>query len=322
MPNHECVIIANPEGNNWEFANSVYDYLGREKKSKKFRLNKLRVKKFRDGEIKVKIEENIRRANCFFIHDSSLPPAEWLMQLHLANYAMKFSSANEVVDVLPYHKFLRQDRKDESRVGINAKAVADMVGLYANRVLTIDAHFEQIPGFYDIPVDNLYSSITLSEHLKANHPELLEGLVVMSPDAGGTGRARGFANRLGVKKIVIGSKYRPKEGEVGEDYEIIGDVGGKDVLMIDDMIDSGDTLVKASDAARKGGAKKVYAYGTHGLFTENAREILSQKLDLVMTSDSIYQPPHQKIEVISLADLFAEAIYRTNEGESLSQLFE
>ena len=244
------------------------------------------------------------------------------MQLHFVNEAMKFSSANDIVDVLSYHKFLRQDRKDESRVGISARAVADMVGLYADRVMTIDSHFEQIQGFYKIPVDNLYSSKIFSEYVKKNCPGLLKDVVVMSPDVGGTTRARGFANRLGIEEIVIGNKYRPKAGEIGEDYRIVGEVEDKNVLIVDDIIDSGNTLVAASDAARKKGALKVYAYGTHGLFTEDARDSLSQKLDLVITSDSIYQPQHPKIEVIPLADLFAKAIYRTNEGESLSQLFE
>ncbi len=319
MPNHECVIIANPEGNAWGFASSIYEDLSA--RDKKFKLNELHVKKFRDGETKVRIEDNIRRANCFFIHDSSLHPDEWKTQLHFANHAMKFSSANEIVDVLPYHKFLRQDRKDESRVGVNAKAVADMIGLYADRVLTIDAHFEQIQGFYDIPVDNLYSSITLSEYLKEKHSELLENVVVMSPDVGGTTRARGFANRLGVKDIVIGYKHRPKAGELSDDYKIVGEVAGKDVLLIDDIVDSGSTLITAAKTAKENGAKEVYSYCTHGIFSEGAREKMSEELDLVIVSDSIPQLPYPSIEILPLAKLFAESIYRTNEGESLSDLF-
>ena len=319
MPNHECVIIANPEGNAWGFANDIYKNLS--KRDKKFKLNELRVEKFRDGETKVRIKENIRRANCFFIHDSSLHPDEWKTQLHFVNHAMKFSSANEIVDVLPYHKFLRQDRKDESRVGVNAKAIADMIGLYADRVLTIDAHFEQIQGFYDIPVDNLYSSITLSEYLRERHPELLKNVVVMSPDVGGTTRARGFANKLGIEDIAIGHKHRPKPGEISEDYKIVGDVAGRDVLLIDDIVDSGGTLVTAAVTAKKLGAKQVYSYCTHGVFSEGARERMAGGLDLAIVSDSIYQPSHEGIEVMPLAPLFAEAIYRTNEGESLSELF-
>lgn len=319
MPTHECMIIANPEGKAWEFARSIFDYLAQ--KDDKYYLTEFKVKRFRDNEIKVKIKDNIRRKNCFFIHDSNLEPAEWMIQLIFANEAMRNSSANEIINVLPYIKFGRQDRKDESRVSISAKAVAKVIGLYANRVLTLDAHFTQIQGFYDIPLDNLYSSRVLCNYLREKHPEFLKNIVVMSPDTGGTSRAKAFAVKLGIKNIVIGYKHRPQEGEVDE-FKIIGDVSGKNVLIIDDMVDSGNTLIKAAQTARKQGAKKVYAYCTHGIFSGDARDKIGKELDLIIVSNSIYQPQQDKIEVVSLNDFFAEAIYRTSRGKSLSELFE
>lgn len=319
MPGHECMIIANPEGKAWDFACSVYEDLSR--RNKKYHLNEFRVKRFRDDEIKVKIKENIRRKNCFFIHDSSLKPADWMMQLIFANEAMKNSSANEIINVLPYMKFGRQDRKDESRVAINARAIADAISLYANRVLTVDAHFTQIQGFYRVPLDNLYSCNVLLGYLQEKHPEFLKNIIVMSPDPGGTSRAKAFANKLGIKNIAIGWKHRPKEGEVDE-YKIIGDISGTNVLIIDDIIDSGNTLIKAAKEARKQGAKKVYAYSTHGLFSNGAREKISKEIDLVIVSNTVPQINHERIEVMPLNKFFAEVIYRTNEGESLSELFE
>lgn len=319
MPNHECMIIANPEGKAWDFAVSILNKLN--EKDKKYHLNEIHVKRFRDGEVKVKIKDNIRRKNCFFIHDSSLIPAEWLTQLIFANETMKNSSADEIINVLPYMKFSRQDRKDESRVSINAKAVADVISLYADRVLTLDAHFTQIQGFYRIPLDNLYSSNVLLDYLSAKHKDFLNNLIIMSPDAGGASRAKAFANKLGVKDIVVGYKYRKSEGEVSE-FKIIGEVQDKDVLIVDDIVDSGNTLIEATKKLKEEGARKVYSYCTHGVFSENAREKISKVLDLMIVSDSIYQPKYEKIEVIPLADFFAEAIYRTNEGKSLSALFE
>jgi ribose-phosphate pyrophosphokinase len=313
-----CSIIANPEGKSWDFAQRIYEDL--RQRSNRFELNEIHVKEFRDKEIKVKIKENVRRKNCFFIHDSALAPADWFLQLAFANEAMKNSSANEVVDVLPYMKFSRQDRKDESRVSVNARVLSDMLSLYTNRVITIDTHSAQLPSFYKIPFDNLYSSRLLHEYLAKNHADLLTNTIVMSPDAGGTSRAKGFASRLGVEDIVIGYKLRKKEGEIHE-FKVVGEVAGQDVLIIDDMIDSGGTLIEAAKGVRAMGAKKVYVYCTHGLFSKGKDE-LGKYIDKIFVTNSIPQTPHEKLEIVPLEGLFAEAIYRTNEGLSLSQLFE
>ncbi len=318
MPSHECMIIVNPESKAWDFAYSIYKNLNL--RDKKYGIDELNITTFRDKEIKTKIKENIRRKNCFFIHDSSLEPAEWFMQLAIANQTMKNSSAQEIRDILPYLKFSRQDRKDESRVGLNAKVVADSINKYANSVLTIDVHNPAIQLAYEIPLDNLYSSNVLLANLKEKHPYLLENIVIMSPDIGGASRARAFANKLGIKNIAIGWKYK-HEQEI-EEYIITGNVSDRNVLLIDDIVDSGSTIVAAAEEARKQGAKKIYAYCTHGVFSGNARDKVSNSLDLMIVSNSIPQPKHEKIEVIQLENFFAEAIYRINEGKSLSQLFE
>lgn len=323
MVMYKCSILADPKGKAWDFAYSIYENL--KKRDGKFEMNEIRIKEFRDGEIKPKIKDNIRRKNCFFVHDSSKHPAQWLMELIFVNEAMKNSSANEIVDVLPYMKFSRQDRKDESRVSVNAVALADVIGMYSDkvstRVLTIDSHSSLLPSFYRIHFDNLYSSVLLHDYLKEKHPGLLNDIVVMAPDAGGASRAKAFASKLGIENIIIGYKYRKTAGEVSE-FKVVGEAKDRDILIIDDIIDSGNTLIEATKKLREEGARKVYTYCTHGLFSGDARERVSKELDLVIVSNSIPQPQHGKIDVMPLNDFFAEAIYRTNEGESLSALFE
>jgi len=318
MTELDCMLIANPNGKAWEFALEIYKTL--KKKSEKFHINEMHVQKFRDNEVKTKIKDNVRQKKCFFIHDSSKNPSEWFLELLLVNETLKNSSAYEVNDILPYLKFSRQDRKDESRVPISARVVADCISQYASRVITADVHSPQIQGFYRIPFDNLYTSPVIMSHLKNNHPEILENLVIMSPDAGGADRAKSFAKRMGTEYFVIGYKYRKTAGEVTE-FKLLGDVNEKNVLIIDDMIDSGNSLVEASKKAKEHGSKKVYAYATHGLFSENAKEKLTKEFDRIFVSNSIPQQNYENIESVSLVDLFSEAIYRTNEGLSLSELF-
>jgi ribose-phosphate pyrophosphokinase len=317
---YKCSIIADPEGNAWQFACSVYENLVR--KDGKFELNEVKIQKFKDGEIKPKIRDNIRRKNCFFIHDSSLDPAAWLLELILINETMRNSSAQEIINVLPYLRFTRQDRKDESRVPISSRAVAKSIEKYADRVLTIDIHNPAIIGSYEIPFDNLYSFNTVINYLNEKRPGFFEDLVIMSPDVGGAKRARSFVRRAGVERMVVGDKNREENGEVDQ-IQIIGDVSEKRVLMVDDIIDSGNTLIQAYNAAKRGGAKEIYAYATHGLFTKGF-ERLTKSLDLVIVGDTVTNPKMKRkgVEIVSFANLFSEAIYRINGGESLSELFE
>ena len=310
-------MIANPEGKAWSFAQKVYETLATE--SNEFELVPVEIRKFRDGECKPKITKNVRRRECYFIHDSNQEPAQWLLELALINHTLKNSSATQVIDVLPYLKFSRQDRKDESRVPISARVVADITKEYADRVMTLDVHNPAIQGFYEIPFDNLHSFPTVIDYMQKNCPSLLEDVVVMSTDTGGAPRAKSFARKIGAE-LVVGYKVREKAGEV-EDLKILGTVRGKKVLMIDDLIESGGTLSKASSAAKEvGGATHTYAYCAHGLFTKGIDSVVDV-FDRVFISDTVYQPPHSKLETISFAPLFAQAILRTTQGDSLSELF-
>ncbi len=323
-------ILANPEGKAWDFTNRVYAKL-KEKEGRglesEIKMIEVKMAHFRDGELKLKITENVRDKICFYIHDCSLKPAEWFAQLPLVNFALKYASAFEIIDVVPYMLFSRQDRKDESRVAISAKVVADMISAYANRVITLDLHAPQIQGFYSIPLDNLYSSLYAARHIFSKHPELLkEELSIMSPDAGGVPRARQFIDDIMKKynkdaRLVTGYKYRPKAGEIG-DYRLLGEVKEQNVLVVDDILDSGGTLIRASKTLKDAGAKDIYAYVTHGIFTEGFEKLKPYfKKVFVSNSRNVFFDDNQ-FELIDLSDLFAEAIYRTAKGMSLSALFE
>jgi ribose-phosphate pyrophosphokinase len=316
--NGDYAIVADPKGPGWRFANSVFQDL--KKRSEKYKLHEVEVTRFRDGEIKPRIQQNIRGKTCFFLHDSSKKPSDWLTELLLINQAIHKSSPESIIDVIPYLLFSRQDRKDQSRVPISAAAVANTIDLYADGVVTVDVHNPAIDGFYNKRFDNLHSFPRVVEYLKNNKDISRENTIVMSPDAGGAARAESFAKRLGIEGVVIGYKTRKEAGEVNQ-LKISGDVRGKDVFIIDDIVDSGGTLVKASQVARDKGASKVYAYCTHGLFTKGTDHV-TDKFDKFFIGDTIYQKPNERLEVISLAPLFAETIYRMSHGESLSALFE
>ena len=314
--NHPFCLIAPTEGYGKTYAEAIFRSL--EKKNKHFTLNNVEVQKFKDGEYKPRIAANVRKRECYLIHDPSLAPGNWFTQLALTNHALHSSSAREIVNVLPYMRFSRQDRKDESRTPISARVVADSIELYADRVITLDLHNPATQGFYDIPFDDLQSFPTIITYLKEHHPTLFTNLAIMSTDVGGAKRAKAFAKRVGIDKVAIGNKTRPEAGKV-KSIQIIGDLEEK-VLIIDDLVDSGNTLVKAAQAARAGGAKEVYGYATHGLFTKGI-DTVAQSFDKLFIGDTLPIPAHPNVEVISFIDLFAEAIHRTAEGESLSDLF-
>lgn len=324
MTIYKSSIIADPNGESWSFAKKVCEKL-KEKEPDTYELNEVKISEFRDGEIKPKIDKNIRKRNCFFIHDSSQNPDRWFTELAFINYAMKHSSAQEIVDVLPYLKYARQDRKDESRVPINSKVVADVINQYATRAVTLDVHNYSVQGFFDVPMDPLQSHPTVSQYIRKNHPELLKNLVVVSPDVGGGKRAEGYKDLLQAESMAIGYKKRKVAGEI-ESIELTGDIKDKNVLIVDDIIDSGGTLIETANAARKKGAKSVNVYGTHGLFTKGLGYLAdSEDIDLLMVGDTIPLKnigKHPKIEKVSFVELFAEAIHRINKGESLSELFE
>ena len=319
----ETVIIADSKGKNYAFARKIYEYLLEiERRDFPVKLTDVEKVDFKDTEFKLLIKDNIRRRKCFFIHDSNKAPCQWYTELNFVLEAMTFSDPAEITAILPYTRFARQERKDESRVSVNAKALANMVSTYATRGMTVDLHNPAMQSYFNRPFDNLYSFPALIEHFQKNHPSLLEDLVVISPDVGGGKRAEALVKRLAKKgisaELAFAHKSRKNDNEVGK-MLILGDVKDKNCLVLDDIIDTGGTIVKAGDALKEKGAKRLYAYGAHGLFTAGTG--MFSVYDKVFTSDTIYHEPSDKIEVVSLVPLFGEAIYRTVIGESLSVLF-
>ncbi len=277
------------------------------------------LEKFSDGEIHFYIEENVRRADVFVIQSGSFDANFHSMELFLMIDAFKRASAERITAVIPYYCYARQDWKDRPRVPISARVIADLLeAAGADRVLTMDLHSPQIMGFFSVPVDNLMAAPVLANHIQ----ELgLKDLMIISPDAGGVARARGFAKRVGAKLAII-DKRRPAPN-VAEVLHVIGEVKGKDVVILDDMVDTGGTLVQGVEALRREGVKKIYAACTHPVLSGKAVEkIESSDIEkLIVTNTIPLSRNNQKIEVLSVAELFGEAIRRINEGSSVSSLF-
>lgn len=281
------------------------------------------VSTFSDGEIKVQIGENVRGRDVFLLNSTSPPVNRHLMELLIMIDAAKRASAERITAVLPYFGYARQDRKDKSRVPITAKLVANLLtAAGANRILTVDLHCGQIQGFFDIPVDHLAAEIVFVEYLKQQ--VIGETLTVVSPDMGSVARAREFANHLGVPLAIV-DKRRPKEN-VAEVMNIIGDVKGRHTLILDDMIDTAGTLVKAAQAIKDQGALSVRACATHPIFSGPALDNISNSvLEEILVCDSVPLSDKartiSKIRVLTLAPLIGEAIKRIHKDESVSSLF-
>ncbi|AYG59769.1 ribose-phosphate pyrophosphokinase [Rhizobium jaguaris] len=287
-------------------------------------LGKASVRRFADQEIFVEIQENVRGEDVFVVQPTSFPTNDHLMELLIMIDAMRRSSARRITAVLPYFGYARQDRRASGRTPISAKLVANLITESgADRVLTLDLHAGQIQGFFDIPTDNLYALPILTRDIKANYD--IDNVMVVSPDVGGVVRARALAKRLDCLLAIVDKRRdRPGESEV---MNIIGEVAGKDCILIDDIVDSGGTLCNAADALLARGAASVTAYITHGVLSGGAvtRVANSQLKELVIT-DSIQpttavQSAHN-IRVISTASLIGEAINRTSQEESVSSLFD
>lgn len=276
-------------------------------------------RKFSDGEIWVKFMENIRGRDVFIIQ-STHPPAENLMELLITIDAAKRASATRVTAVIPYFGYARQDRKDQPRVSITAKLVANLITVAgADRVITMDLHAAQIQGFFDIPFDHLYASPAFTGIFK----EQAENFVVVSPDMGGIKLARSYAKRLDAGLVVI-DKRRPKHNQA-EVMNIIGEVEGKNVLLVDDLIDTGGTFVSSIKALKEKGAKDIYGAITHPLLSGEAiLRIKDSEIKKLYVTDSIplKSDAGGKIVVRSASGLFAEAIIRSSRNESISSLFE
>ncbi len=279
---------------------------------------------FSDGEIMVQINENVRGADCFVIQPTCHPVNHNLMELLLIMDALRRASARRITAVIPYYGYARQDRKVQPRVPISSKLVADLIEVAgANRVLTMDLHAGQIQGFFDIPVDHLYATPVLLKYIKEHYPD--GGLVVVSPDAGGVERARAFAKRLGASLAIVDK--RRERANVSEVMNVIGDVKDKDTLLLDDLIDTAGTVVQAAEALKERGARKVAAACTHAVLSGPAVDRINSSgaLEEVIVTNTIpldsKKEKCSKLTVLSVAQLFAEAIKRIHEETSISSLF-
>ncbi len=292
--------------------------------SLRMELTKATVHRFADMEVFVEIHENVRGEDVFIIQSTSYPANDNLMELLVIIDALRRASARRITAVIPYFGYARQDRKPGPRTPISAKLVANLITeAGASRVLTMELHAGQIQGFFDIPVDNLFTTPLMN-------PDIVEtigvdNLIIISPDVGGVTRARGFAKRLGVGLAII-DKRRERAG-VSEVMHVIGDVTGKRCVLVDDIVDSGGTLVNAADALLQAGAVSVQAYVTHGVLSAGAvARIAASRLERLVISDSI-RPTEavrvtEKIRVLSVAKLMGEAISRISSESSVSSLFD
>jgi ribose-phosphate pyrophosphokinase len=287
-------------------------------------LTKASVRRFADMEIFVEILENVRGSDVFVIQSTSYPANDHLMELLIIIDALRRASARRITAVVPYFGYARQDRKVGSRAPISAKLVANLIThAGADRVMTLDLHAGQIQGFFDIPTDNLYASPVMVRDIREKFD--LQNVMVVSPDVGGVVRARGLAKRINAPLAII-DKRRERAGE-SEVMNVIGDVAGFTCILIDDIVDSGGTLVNAADALLANGAKEVYAYLTHGVLSGGATaRVASSRLKEMVITDSI-QPTDavlavKNIRVVPIAPLIAEAISRTAAEESVSSLFD
>ncbi|WP_417616342.1 ribose-phosphate pyrophosphokinase [Oceanisphaera sp.] len=283
------------------------------------------VGRFSDGEICVQINENVRGGDVFIIQSTCAPTNDNLMELIVMVDALRRASAGRITAVIPYFGYARQDRRvRSSRVPITAKVVADFLSsVGVDRVLTVDLHAEQIQGFFDVPVDNVFGTPVLLEDMLSKN---LQDAVVVSPDIGGVVRARAVAKLLDETEIAIIDKRRPR-ANVSQVMNLIGDVEGRDCVIVDDMIDTGGTLCKAAEALKERGAKRVFAYATHAVFSGNAAQnIRDSVIDEVIITDSVPLSEEMKaiskVKQLSLSSMLAEAIRRISNEESISAMFE
>ncbi|AGF48820.1 ribose-phosphate pyrophosphokinase [Candidatus Kinetoplastibacterium galatii TCC219] len=286
-------------------------------------LGKMTIGRFSDGEVMVEINENVRGKDIFVIQSTCAPTNDNLMELMVIVDALRRSSASRISAVIPYFGYARQDRRSRlSRVSISAKVVADMIQIVGvDHVLTMDLHSEQIQGFFDIPVDNVYASPILLNDIKTKN---LTDLVIVSPDIGGVVRARALAKDLDVELAII-DKRRPFPN-VSEVMNIIGDVKGRSCILVDDIVDTAGTLCKAAQALKEHGAKSVYAYCTHPVLSGNAiKSIENSLLDEIVVTDTIPLSEEglfsKKIRQLSCASLLGDTISRISKAESLASLF-
>ena len=297
---------------NSSLAKQICDYL-------KIPLGDLTCKRFSDGEIYLKINENIRGVDVFVVQ-STHSPVDNLFELLLMIDAAKRASADRVTAVIPYFGYARQDKKDEPRVPISSKLVANLLTTAgADRILTMDLHTDQIQGFFDIPVDHLYATPVIVDYLSKTN---FKDFTIVSPDPGGTKRARGLAKRLGGLPLAIIDKRRPRPNEAYI-VNVVGEVHGRNTLLVDDIIDTAGTITGAAEALKKNGAQKIYAWCTHPVLSGNAKKKLEESpIEKLFVTDTIpLSWKFNRLKVLSVAPLLGEAIRRIHANESVSSLF-
>ena len=292
-------------------------------KQLKLKLINTNIKNFADGEIYVEINENIRGNSVFVVQSTSTPANDNLMELLLCIDALKRSSAKNITAVIPYFGYARQDRKVVPRTSISAKVVSNLItNAGANRIVTVDLHAGQIQGFFDMPVDNLFTTPIFARYIKKNIKS--NNLTCVSPDAGGIERTRGLAKKINAELAII-DKRRPQAGK-SQMMNIIGDIKNKNCIIVDDIIDSGGTIVNAVEALIKKGAKDVHVFVTHAVLSGDAvNKIKKSKIKKLIITDTIDNSRRiknvSKIQVLSIAPLMAEAIKRISNSTSVSDLF-
>jgi ribose-phosphate pyrophosphokinase len=282
------------------------------------KLGEMNIQYFADGEFAVSYEESIRGDEVFLVQ-STFPNSDNLMELLLMIDAAKRASARKIVAVIPYFGWARQDRKDKPRVSIGAKMIADMLGVAGvNRLITLDLHADQIQGFFNVPVDHLYASSIFLPYIQSLK---LKDLVIASPDVGGSKRANTYAKHLGVD-LVLCHKTRVKANEI-EGLKIIGDIQGKNVILVDDMVDTAGTITKAADIMLSEGALSVRAIASHAVLSDPAIERIekSKLTEIIFTNSIPLKKESPKIKILSIADLLGDTILRVNTNESISSSY-
>jgi len=311
MDSHPAKLFAGRA--NPVLAQEISEYL-------KLPLGGLSIRTFSDGELWVKYEENIRGTDVFLIQSTN-PPAENLIELLLMIDAAKRASAHRITAVVPYYGYARQDRKEQPRVPISARVMATLITESgADRVLTMDLHSTQIQGFFDIPFDHLYSKIALLRHAREQH---YNDLVVLAPDVGSIPMARSYAKLLGASLAII-DKRRPEPNR-SDVMHVIGDLGHKNVLIIDDLVDTAGTMTTAAKVAKEQGAKAIWAIATHAVLSGPAVDrIINSPIERLTVTNTLHIPEDKqfdKLKIISVGEVFGEAIRRIHEEESISSLF-
>ncbi len=287
----------------------------------KIKLGDIKVEHFADGEVDVQVLESVRGADCYIIQPTCTPVNENLMELLIAIDAMRRASAGRITAVVPYYGYARADRKSNPRVPITAKLVSNLItGAGADRVMAMDLHAGQIQGFFDIPVDHLRARSVFLEYFLKNKPE---NLVIVSPDVGGVERARKFAARMDAGLVIV-DKRRPKANEAVV-YNIIGDVKDKTVIIVDDIVDTAGTLTVVADKIKEAGAKKIYAVCTHGVLSrDGVDKVNNSPIEKLFITDTLPEEKRKhsdKIQVLTISHILADAILRNHDGRSISEMF-